>query len=76
MQERAFDAVAVTEFLRQLLRRVSGPVRVIWDGAPIHRSQVVKPFLQTEANARLRRKPALIKASFIEANFTNQCSNL
>ena len=53
VRERAFDAVAVTEFLRHLLRLVSGPVLVIWDGAPIHRSKIVKAFLQVETNGRL-----------------------
>ena len=57
VQERAFDAVAVTEFLRHLLRRVAGPVLVIWDGAPIHRSKLVKAFLQAEANRRLELEP-------------------
>ena len=53
----AFDAVAVTEFLRHLLRVVAGPVLVIWDGAPIHRSKVVKAFLQAETNGRLELEP-------------------
>ena len=57
MQERAFDAVTVTEFLRHLLRVVPGPVLVIWDGAPIHRSKLVKAFLQTEASGRLELEP-------------------
>ena len=57
VQERAFDAVTVTEFLCHLLRRVAGPVLVIWDGAPIHRSKVIKAFLQTEANGRLELEP-------------------
>ena len=57
VRERAFDAVAVTAFLRHLLRGVAGPVLVIWDGAPIHRSKVVKAFLQTEANGRLELEP-------------------
>ncbi len=52
-QERAFDAVAVTEFLRHLLRAVPGKVLVIWDGAPIHRSRVIKVFLQAKGNERL-----------------------
>ena len=57
VRERAFDAVAVTAFLRHLLRGVAGPVLVVWDGAPIHRSKVVKAFLQTEANGRLELEP-------------------
>ena len=57
VRARAFDAVAVTEFLRHFLRVVAGPVLVIWDGAPIHRSKIVKAFLQTEANERLELEP-------------------
>ena len=57
VQERAFDAVAVREFLRHLLRVVPGKILVIWDGAPIHRSKVVKAFLQAEASGRLELEP-------------------
>ena len=57
VRERAFDAVAVREFLRHLLRMVSGPVLVIWDGAPIHRSKIIKAFLQAETNGRLELEP-------------------
>ena len=57
VRERAFDAVAVTEFLRHLLRVVSGLVLLIWDGAPIHRSKVVKAFLQAESGGRLELEP-------------------
>ena len=53
VREHAFDAVAVTKFLGHLLHRVSGKLLVIWDGAPIHRSRVVKAFLQMPSNARL-----------------------
>ena len=56
-RQRAFDAVAVTEFLRHLLRMIPGPVLVVWDGASIHRSKIVKAFLQTEANGRLELEP-------------------
>ena len=57
VRERAFDAVAVTEFLRHLLRVVPGQVLVIWDGVPIHRSKIVKAFLQAETNGRLELEP-------------------
>ena len=58
VRERAFAAVAVTEFLRHLLRVVAGPVLVIWDGAPIHRSKIVKAFLQEETSDRLELEPS------------------
>ena len=53
VREHSFDAVAVTEFLRHLLARVPGKVLVIWDGAPIHRSRIVKIFLEAEGSGRL-----------------------
>ena len=57
VREHSFDAVAVTGFLRHLLRhllrRMPGKVLVIWDGAPIHRSKIVKAFLQAEGGERL-----------------------
>ena len=52
-REKAFDAVAVSEFLRHLLAVVPGKVLVIRDGAPIHRSKVIKAFLEESGNQRL-----------------------
>ena len=49
----SFDAVAVVGFLRVLLRKMSGPIVVIWDGAPIHRGQQIKDFLSRGAAKRL-----------------------
>ena len=49
--------MAVTEFLRHLRRVVPGKVLVVWDGAPIHRSKVVKAFLQAEAAGRQELAP-------------------
>ena len=57
VRERAFDTVAATEFLRHLLRAVVGPVLVIWEGAPIHRSKRVQAFLQEQAVGRLELEP-------------------
>ena len=57
VRECAFDAVAVTEFLRHLLRVVPGKILVIWDGAPIHRSRIIKAFLQAESGGRLELEP-------------------
>ena len=56
-QERAFDAVAVAGCLRHLLQVVPGKLLVIWDGAPIHRSKIIKAFLQTEGKERLEIEP-------------------
>ncbi len=59
-QGDAIDSVDVVAFLEHLLREVSGRMVIIWDGAPIHRSHVIKEFLGTGAAPRihLERLPA------------------
>ena len=54
MQPQAFRGPAVVGFLEHLLRQIPGPLLVIWDGAPIHRAQVVQDFLAGGAAARLQ----------------------
>jgi transposase len=39
----------VIAFLEHLLREVPGRMVLIWDGAPIHRSHVIKKFLSNGA---------------------------
>jgi hypothetical protein len=53
MQEHAYRAEHVVEFLRMLLRKISGKLLVIWDGSPIHRAHVIKEFLAAGAARRL-----------------------
>ena len=53
VRERQYDSAGVVGFLRVLLRKVPGKLLVIWDGAPIHRGQVVKDFLRRGAATRL-----------------------
>ena len=53
LQEHAYDAAGVVGFLQALLDQIVGHVTVIWDGAPIHRSQVIKAFLRDGAAHRL-----------------------
>lgn len=53
LQEEAYDAHGVVRFLRAVLEQVVGHVTVIWDGAPIHRSRVVKAVLRDGAAHRL-----------------------
>ena len=53
MQEQASRAEHVVEFLRLLLRKVSGKLLVIWDGSPIHRAKEIKAFLAAGAAKRL-----------------------
>ena len=52
-QDHAINSEDVVTFLEHLLREVPGRMVVIWDGAPIHRAQVVKNFLAQGAAARL-----------------------
>lgn len=53
LQEHAYTAAGVVGFLQALLEQIAGHVTVIWDGAPIHRSQVIKAFLREGAAKRL-----------------------
>ena len=53
MQEQAYHAEQVVEFLRLLLRKSSGKLLVIWDGSPIHRAKEIKEFLAAGAAQRL-----------------------
>jgi transposase len=53
MQERAYKAEDVVRFLRMLVRKITGPLLVIWDGSTIHRAEVVKQFLCSPMGKRL-----------------------
>jgi transposase len=53
VQRYAFCSHAVVRFLRHLLCHIPGKLLVIWDGAPIHRSQVIKDFLASGAAKRI-----------------------
>src|SRR5205814_3389655 len=59
MRERSLRGADVMRFLQHLLRHIPGQLLVIWDGAPIHRAQVVKDFLKRGAAKRfhLERLP-------------------
>jgi transposase len=50
----------VVAFLEHLLREVPGRLLVLWDGAPMHRSHLIKAFLAHGAAHRLHveRLPA------------------
>lgn len=60
VQEMAYKSTDVVRFLRHLHRHIPGKVLVLWDGAPIHRSNVIKDFLATGAARwlQLDRLPA------------------
>jgi transposase len=59
-QDDARDSSDVAAFLEHLRREVPGRLVVIWDGAPIHRSHVIREFLAHGAAQRLHleRLPA------------------
>jgi transposase len=59
-QDRAFNADDVVACLEHLLRKVSGRMVLLWDGAPIHRSHTIQEFLTNGAAQRmhLERLPA------------------
>lgn len=45
-QDHSYNGPDVVRFLQVLLHKIPGNLLVIWDGAPIHRSRVVKAFLR------------------------------
>ncbi len=53
-QEGAFKGPDVVRFLKHALHQIPGKLLVVWDGSPIHRSKVVKEFLEDGASARLQ----------------------
>lgn len=59
-QDHALNSEDVIAFLEHLLREVPGRMVIMWDGSPIHRSQVIKAFLAKGAAQRihLERLPA------------------
>jgi transposase len=60
VQTTAYRSLDIVRFLRHLLRQIPGKLLVLWDGAPIHRSRVIRDFLASGAAARLQleRLPA------------------
>jgi transposase len=59
-QDCTINSGDVVAFLEHLMREVSGRMLILWDGAPIHRSQAIKEFLANGAAQRmhLERLPA------------------
>ncbi len=53
VHDHAMTSTEVVAFLRHVLRHIRRKLLVVWDGAPIHRSRVVKQFLQEEAPGRV-----------------------
>ena len=53
VQEGAYRGGEVVGFLKHLARHITGKLLVLWDGAPIHRSWVVKEYLSKGAGHRI-----------------------
>lgn len=59
IHEESIKSAQVTGFLDHLQRYVKGPLLVIWDGLPAHRSKVVTEYLQqTKGRVWVERLPA------------------
>jgi len=54
MQNRPFVSSDVIEFVKDLLLTTDKDITIVWDGAMIHRSKMVKDFLCTLAPDRLK----------------------
>ena len=50
LRPKAVNREAVIAFLRSLRRHVRGPVLLIWDGLPVHRSKDVQAYLKRQAH--------------------------
>ena len=55
----AIKSPQIIEFLKHLMRHIPGPLLVVWDGLPSHRSRLVREFVAaTEGGLVLERLPA------------------
>lgn len=53
MRETAFDSAGIIGFLDQLQEQIADPMVLVWDGAPIHRSRMLKQYLAEGAASRI-----------------------
>jgi hypothetical protein len=58
VQEPAYPGANGVGFLKHLARHIAGKLLVLWDGAPLHRSRVMKEYLSSG-----------VPAGFIWSNF-------
>lgn len=55
----AIKAPQLVEFLRALMRQIPGPLLIVWDGLPAHRSRLVRRFVESlDGRIVLERLPA------------------
>jgi transposase len=53
-----YTTAKVVDFLGELLKRLPGPVTVLWDGGTNHRGPAMREFLRRNPRLRLERLPA------------------
>lgn len=53
VRETAFDSTGIIAFLDELQQQIAGKLLIIWDGATIHRSKLLRQYLADGASARL-----------------------
>jgi putative transposase len=53
----SYNAVKIVLFLNELLTQIAGPILVVWDNAPIHRSKLVRQFLKDHPRVTLEFLP-------------------
>jgi|WetSurSiteA1Bulk_404760.scaffolds.fasta_scaffold53496_1 transposase len=56
-QNHSYKGPDVVRFLQLLEREIPGKIMVIWDGASIHRCEVLKAFLAKRGSKRIRIEP-------------------
>jgi transposase len=55
----AIKSPQIVAFLQALIRQIDGPLLIIWDGLPAHRSKQVRDFIDTlNGQIQLERLPA------------------
>jgi transposase len=54
VKEQAYTSIKVVQFLRHLLRHIPGKLLIVWDGASIHRGQLIKDFLAEGGAERIQ----------------------
>lgn len=58
LYEHDIDGATCAEFVRALLRRVRGPVTLLWDGLAVHRAPAVKTVLARFERVEVHRLPS------------------
>ena len=59
LHDKSIQSPQIIEFLRHLLRHVTGNLLIIWDGLPAHRSRLTQDFIaSTDGRIVSARLPA------------------